>query len=332
MSSKALNWVMEHIRTDSGAAQAILLIIADGANADGVAYHLDPERLADRSCQSRATVFRRLYEMRRFGVLSWPPPVGGRYEFALQMHRTVKYDRKMVEAMRKEQSEEAAAEAEIAARDDPETESQIETQSPPETSESTVETGESQPETPESHCCDSYTESKDSKDSKIRGGGGDAGACEADVDRFREAKILTEQIASLAGYPNPEYWPPSWCTAQHRVAAMLAEGWDAVLMLATARAVMAGKRDGPPSSIDYFVKAFARAHALSQTPLPKVVVAEQEIVHVANAGPRKESLVEVCDRLAASGWEPRPVTPRPLSAGAGGRPDAARGVSKGRGG
>jgi cell division protein FtsB len=57
---------------------------------------------------------------------------------------------------------------------------------------------------------------------------------------------LTEQIATIAGYPDPMNWPPSWCGAPLRVRAWLSEpGWTAEIILVACREAMAKKRDGP---------------------------------------------------------------------------------------
>jgi hypothetical protein len=105
MSVKALNWVMHQVRTDGPSAQAVLFVIADVANAEGIARHTDPEDIATRSRQSRATIFRRLREMEHFGLLTWLAQGKQQYEFHLTLDREFDYDRKMVEAMRGTQGE-----------------------------------------------------------------------------------------------------------------------------------------------------------------------------------------------------------------------------------
>ena len=69
MSIAAINWSMEQL-TDGPSAQSTLFIIADRANEHGVCRHADPDTLAQRTRQSRATIFRRLEEMERAGLLT----------------------------------------------------------------------------------------------------------------------------------------------------------------------------------------------------------------------------------------------------------------------
>lgn len=83
-----------------------------------------------------------------------------------------------------------------------------------------------------------------------------------------EAIALAEEIAVIAGVGKPADWPPGWCGAPMRVQTMLANGWHRDIMLAEARATMLKKRDGPPDSINYFEKAFSRAHVRNAAPLP----------------------------------------------------------------
>jgi uncharacterized protein YdaU (DUF1376 family) len=87
---------------------------------------------------------------------------------------------------------------------------------------------------------------------------------------------LCQQIAQIAGYPDATYWPPGWLQAPHRVRAFLDAGYTAETMLDAAREAMARKRDGPPGSIAYFEKPFARARALSEQPLPLVTILEPQ--------------------------------------------------------
>lgn len=69
MSIRAINWSMDQ-RTDGPSAQSVLFIIADAASEHGVCRHADPDHIALRSRQSRATVFRRLEELQRVGLLT----------------------------------------------------------------------------------------------------------------------------------------------------------------------------------------------------------------------------------------------------------------------
>lgn len=69
MSIASTNWAMEQ-RTDGPSAQSVLFVVADRANEHGVCRHADPDTIAQKTRQSRATVFRRLEELERAGVLT----------------------------------------------------------------------------------------------------------------------------------------------------------------------------------------------------------------------------------------------------------------------
>lgn len=117
------------------------------------------------------------------------------------------------------------------------------------------------------------------------GGGGDARARPL---VSAQAFQVAEQVAAIAGLPDPKVWPPGWCGAPMRMQAMLDHGWSPELMLATARGVMAGKRDGPPDTIAYFERPFARAHARQADPLPSVTIVPRkpEVIHAEAAAGR----------------------------------------------
>jgi len=108
-------------------------------------------------------------------------------------------------------------------------------------------------------------------------GGGDAGAREAPLIG-PEAMAVAAEIGAIAGFPKPLDWPPGWCGAPMRVQVWIAEGWRTDIAIATARAVMANKRDGPPDSIKYFEKAIAREMSRQAAPLP-AVSSNQEVSH-----------------------------------------------------
>src|SRR5262245_9024565 len=133
-----MNWAMQQVRTDGPSAQIVLYVIADVANEHGVSLHADPDYLVERTRQSRATVFRRLDELERMGVLTrftrHNDDGRRRYEIRLNLDRTIDYTSAG-------ESEEAAEASQAV-----EAESQIETAAV----ESQVET-----EGSESHPCDS---------------------------------------------------------------------------------------------------------------------------------------------------------------------------------
>lgn len=93
----------------------------------------------------------------------------------------------------------------------------------------------------------------------------------------QEAISTAEIIATIAGYPDPKAWPPGWCGAPMRVEAFLREGYHPQHMIAAATEVMAGNPNAKAWTIGYFEKAFARAKARQEAPLPKA-----EITGVSN--------------------------------------------------
>jgi DNA-binding Lrp family transcriptional regulator len=130
-----MNWAMQDVRCDGPSAQCVLYVIADVANERGVSLYSDPDYIAERTRQSRATVFRRLDELERKGALTRfvRHNSDGRrvYEVRLHLDRSIDYD--------------AISDAE---HEDSGGESQIETLP----SESQIETGGG-----ESHPCDSVS-------------------------------------------------------------------------------------------------------------------------------------------------------------------------------
>lgn len=89
---------------------------------------------------------------------------------------------------------------------------------------------------------------------------------------------LADEVARAAGH-NLEFVPPTWCGAAIRVEMWLARGWSPPLILESVKAQMARKRDGPPTTIRYFEKGIAQAHASGEAPFPLVQPIEQDIVH-----------------------------------------------------
>jgi hypothetical protein len=103
-----------------------------------------------------------------------------------------------------------------------------------------------------------------------------------------EAISLTEQIATIAGVGPSKDWPPGWCGAPMRVQSMLANGWRPEIMLGSARATMA-KRSGrpPPSTVNFFEKPFAEAHAMHAKPLPVVEISQHQERIIINGQARE---------------------------------------------
>src|SRR5581483_8444831 len=111
--------------------------------------------------------------------------------------------------------------------------------------------------------------------------GGDARARARSQIFTDEAVNFARELAQIAGH-DPDCLPPAWVSAGpiYRVQMMLDAGWRIEVMRDAARAVMARKHDGPPSTIRYFERVFARAHA-PQLPLPAAdATAHKEALHV----------------------------------------------------
>ncbi|EJW11264.1 hypothetical protein A33M_3342 [Rhodovulum sp. PH10] len=85
-----------------------------------------------------------------------------------------------------------------------------------------------------------------------------------------EARALADEVAVIAGVGTGQDTPPGWCGAPMTVQSWLGQGASADLIRVAARAAMAGKRDGPPSTIGYFAKPVARELARQSQPLPTV--------------------------------------------------------------
>lgn len=149
MSIRAMNWAMG-ARTDGVSAQCVLFVVADTANEHGVSIHADPDYIAARTRQSRATVFRRLKELEQAGALTrlkrFRDDGAPIYEIRLKLDVEIDYDTPPDDG---------------GATQDIEGESQIET--PP---QSQIETGKVSPvRQAESQSCDSKSPSKNPEDS-----------------------------------------------------------------------------------------------------------------------------------------------------------------------
>jgi hypothetical protein len=83
-----------------------------------------------------------------------------------------------------------------------------------------------------------------------------------------EAIKLAEEVAAIAGLPDPAAWPPTWCGAAMRVDVFLREGYIAEDFRLGAKMVMARKHDGPPQSIEYFKWGWAKARGIRESPVP----------------------------------------------------------------
>lgn len=123
-----------------------------------------------------------------------------------------------------------------------------------------------------------------------------------------EAMALAEEIATMAGLPDPMAWPPGWCGAPMRVQAFLTEGYHPDILRVAAREVMAGKRDGPPHSISYFERPFAKARARHAAPLPIIETrTNPEKVYVDRPRSALASLAKIERDMRDRGNPPDPL-------------------------
>jgi hypothetical protein len=95
MSIVAMNWAM-CCHTDGVSAQAVLYVVADTANDRGISIHADPDYIAEKTRQSRATVFRRFNELEAAGALTrirrYRADGTSVYEITLHLDREIDYD------------------------------------------------------------------------------------------------------------------------------------------------------------------------------------------------------------------------------------------------
>jgi hypothetical protein len=217
--------------------QLVLLLLANAADPEGVAFAWWKHKahwwtyLVERSRLSRASVFRHLATIEELGLGKRRKleTVDGDVRFIMELDLTKSVD--------------------LPPQDSPQSQSHGETESHGETdSVSSVRLQE-----------ESIQESNIS-------GGGDARAREPLISP--EAISLAEEIATIAGHPDPKAWPPGWCGAAMRVEAFLREGYHPDHMRAAAREVMSSNPKSQPWSIGYFEKAFARSKSRADAPLP----------------------------------------------------------------
>jgi hypothetical protein len=103
-----------------------------------------------------------------------------------------------------------------------------------------------------------------------------------------EAITLAEEIATIAGFPDPKAWPPGWCGAAMRVETFLREGYHPDILRAGTREVMAGHGSKPPPwSIAFFERAFARMRARQEAPLPPIQISEARSNEAVQVQPDK---------------------------------------------
>src|SRR5882724_1704501 len=69
MSIATMNWALSQ-ELESCQQQALLYVIADSADPNGITRHCDADYMASKARLSRATMFRRLSELEDLGLLS----------------------------------------------------------------------------------------------------------------------------------------------------------------------------------------------------------------------------------------------------------------------
>lgn len=122
---------------------------------------------------------------------------------------------------------------------------------------------------------DALIDAKKNLQQEDRRPGGDARArATAEFQITEAAHGFAMELAAICKQ-DPDFLTPQWINAQPALRAQmwLNAGWSTQVMRELARAAVARKRDGPPSSVLYFEKIFARAHA-PQQPLPFVETSE----------------------------------------------------------
>jgi uncharacterized protein YdaU (DUF1376 family) len=109
--------------------------------------------------------------------------------------------------------------------------------------------------------------------SKSEDGGGGARAREAVPGSSslisNEAMALADDLAVVAGH-DPKFVPPAWCGAPMRVQMWLDRGWTREVILIAAKGAMSAKRDGSPSTVNYFEKPISRMVAQQSIPIATV--------------------------------------------------------------
>jgi uncharacterized protein YdaU (DUF1376 family) len=101
----------------------------------------------------------------------------------------------------------------------------------------------------------------------------------------REAIELSNELAVISGH-DLKFIPPGWCGAPMRVMMWMVPpySWSRDAMIAGARAAMARKTDGPPSSINYFEKPISRIVAQLAAPVQTVEVTANAPASANRAG------------------------------------------------
>lgn len=123
-----------------------------------------------------------------------------------------------------------------------------------------------------------------------------------------QAVEIATDIAVICGH-DPKFLPPEWAGAAMRVGQWLNSGWPPAAIIAACQETMARKRDGPPSTINYFEKPIAKFIARQAKPVPKVEIVKGETLHVVQGSSGQNSgrdLTAAARRLASELGENRP--------------------------
>ena len=278
-----MNWAMEQATGDP-RAQCLLYVIADCANEQGVAWP-GADWMAEKSQQSRATVYRRLEALQALGLLVtrprwidddgkiWFEPAPGRWrtspEIRLQFGVTITQNPPPDDAPEGSET--------------PAPMSQAETGSSHCSDDVVAPLRQGS-----SHCCDNNHHSNPVDkigDARARG-----------VSVYTEgSKVLANAFWKALGIASPLQIPPELYGIDYRAVIWEQAGWPADMIEAEARRFAS---DRPPKPISYFEKCFATAFAKRQAPLPTVEVRQAEKLTVTrHEQPRSGSIIQAADRL-----------------------------------
>jgi uncharacterized protein YdaU (DUF1376 family) len=109
-----------------------------------------------------------------------------------------------------------------------------------------------------------------------------------------EAFSTTSEVLSAIG-AEPD--APMAIGAAYTIQSWLNEGVPKEIIVASVRRQMANKRDGPPTTINYFAKGVAKDNAMRSIPLPKVeITSKPEVVHVNRT---QSPVIAACDEWLA---------------------------------
>lgn len=102
----------------------------------------------------------------------------------------------------------------------------------------------------------------------------------------KQAVEIAEEIATIAGFPDPQAWPPGWCGSAMRVENFLRSGYVRSDLIDGAKAVMAAKPSAEPWSIAYFERSWAKMRGQREKPVRGGVVPIRAGSRQLGGGPR----------------------------------------------